>query len=152
MTKEELFKEFRSKHTDFLYQCDITEKDGAWDKEEYGEMEAYFGSNLLVVAMRLAMADSKVTEEEIEYFNELFGYGYTPEELQNVYESSQEEIELVCEENVKSRYEMLKTIDADMAFQYIDLVHSICKIIPESNEVFSQVEVDLAEKLISIGE
>ena len=69
-------EEFKVKYDAFLIGCDSIEELGMWDKEEFGEMDAFYLNDLSSVVIRLIAADGKITQKEVDYLNAPFEFDY----------------------------------------------------------------------------
>ncbi len=135
-----LTESFKTKYESFITGCDSIELDEVWDKTEYGEMDVFYENELLSVILSLIIADGKISDEEVKYLNDNFGFSYTVDELKNVYLNCGEEIENYFESNFQAGYEKIKTINGKLAAAYKELFEFICKIISESDGVLSEEE------------
>lgn len=135
-----LTESFKTKYDSFITGCDSIELDEVWDKTEYGEMDGFYENELLSVILSLIITDGKISDEEVKYLNDNFGFSYTVDELKNVYLNCGEEIENYFESNFKAGYEKIKTINGKLAAAYKELLALICQIISESDGVVSEEE------------
>ena len=135
-----LTESFKTKYESFITGCDSIELDEVWDKTEYGEMDVFYENELLSVILSLIIADGKISDEEVKYLNDNFGFFYTVGELKNVYLNCGEEIENYFESNFQAGYEKIKTINGKLAAAYKELFELICQIISESDGVVSEEE------------
>ena len=82
MSKLNAYSEsFKVGYEKFLIGCDAQEEMDGWDTETDGEMEGYYSNILVSVVMKLMASDGVFTEKEVEYFNKVFGFTYSVEEL-----------------------------------------------------------------------
>lgn len=135
-----LTESFKTKYESFITGCDSIELDEVWDKTEYGEMDVFYENELLSVILSLIIADGKISDEEVKYLNDNFGFSYTVDELKNAYLNCGEEIENYFESNFQAGYEKIKTINGKLAAAYKELFELICQIISESDGVVSEEE------------
>lgn len=135
-----LTESFKTKYESFITGCDSIELDEVWDKTEYGEMDVFYENELLSVILSLIIADGKISDEEVKYLNDNFGFSYTVDELKNAYLNCGEEIENYFESNFQAGYEKIKTINGKLAAAYKELFELICQIISESDGVVSEGE------------
>ena len=54
---KECVRSFRLQHEKFLNGCDSIEVTGAWDLENYGEMDAFYSHDLVSIIVRLIASD-----------------------------------------------------------------------------------------------
>lgn len=135
-----LTESFKTKYESFITGCDSIELDEVWDKTEYGEMDVFYENELLSVILSLIIADGKISDEEVKYLNDNFGFSYTVDELKSVYLNCGEEIENYFESNFQAGYEKIKTINGKLAAAYKELFELICQIVSESDGVVSEEE------------
>lgn len=135
-----LTESFKTKYEGFITGCDSIELDEVWDKTEYGEMDVFYENELLSVILSLIITDGKISDEEVKYLNDNFGFSYTVNELKNVYLNCGEEIDTYFECNFKAGYEKIKPINVKLAAAYKELFELICQIISESDGVVSEEE------------
>ena len=139
-TLDLLTESFKTKYESFLTGCDSIELDDVWDKDANGEMDVFYSNDLICVILSLIMADRNVSDEEVRYLNENFGFSYTVEELKNVYLNCGEEIGHYFETNFKDGYALLKRMNEKLAAAYRELFHLICEIIAASDGMVSDEE------------
>ncbi len=144
---QEKCSDFRQEYDAFINSCDALEMDGKWDKDQFGEMEAYYSSDLINVALRLMIADRKMTQEEVDIINLQFGFKYTAEELEEVYRECGKRIKESFEESVRNSFLMARMINETFAQNYIRLVHQISDIMIESDYHMWPEETHLAMRL-----
>lgn len=142
-----LIESFRLKYEQFFIGCDALEDTGSWNKEVYGEMEAFYQNDLVVFVLRLIAADGKITSEEADYLNRAFGFDYSVDELLEVYNSCREDFEGSFEEQAKSGYELMKRMSEKIAAAYLELLGLICDIIMESDGVVAPAELEEIRKI-----
>ena len=139
---------FKLKYEKFIHGCDSVEEMQEWNKEENGEMEAYFSSELVSVATVLIAADGRFSSVEVSFLNELFDFDYTPEELKKIYEEYCENIEEIFDKGIKNGLSILKSINKKLALTYKDLLATLCEIIIKSDEIVENAEINLANTLL----
>lgn len=142
---------FRHKYDRFITGCDALEELNLWNKEENGEMDAYYTGDLTSIIIRLISADGDITEKEVNYINDMFGFVYTEEELTEIYEQCGEEIDTLFDEGVKNGYDLMRGINQKLAEAYKELIMIVCDTVIASDGVIDKVEISLAQKIKSIG-
>ncbi len=142
---------FRHKYDSFITGCDALEELNLWNKEENGEMDAYYTGDLTSIIIRLISADGDITEKEVNYINDMFGFVYTEEELTEIYEQCGEEIDTLFDEGVKNGYDLMRGINQKLADAYKELIMIVCDTVIASDGVIDKVEFSLAQKIKSIG-
>lgn len=139
---------FKLKYEKFIHGCDSVEEIKKWNKEENGEMEAYFSNELVSVATVLIAADGRFSCVEVEFLNELFDFDYTSDELSEIYEDYCESIEEIFDDGVENGISMLNNINYKLAESYKDLLSTLCEIIIKSDDVVENAEISLATELL----
>lgn len=132
---------FRIKHEAFINGCDSIEEMGLWDKEEFGEMDAFYSNDLASVIIRLIAADGNISSKEVDYLNATFELDYTLDELVEVYDSCKEEIGHAFDEIFENGIKLLRNINTKLADAYKELLVLICDIIIESDGIISENEI-----------
>ena len=145
-------EEFRSKYEGFLTGCDALEEMEQWDLEEYGDMDVYYQTDMVSIVLRLTAADGEISEKEIRYLDDYFGFGYTAEELGAVYENCREEISGSFAEQFRKGFSLLNGVSARLADRYRELISLICDIIVESDGVIAAAEIKEAAALKKLVE
>ena len=142
---------FKFKFEKFLTGCDSIEEMGLWNLEENGEMDAYYSADLTSVIIRLIAADGNVTQKEVDYLNDIFGFEYTVEELAAIYDDCEEAIDSIFEDGAENGLSLMRSINEKLADAYIDLIVTICDIVIESDGVIDAAEIELAKQIKEWG-
>lgn len=143
---------FKMKYESFLIGCDAIEEMGLWDKETHGEMDAFYSNDLTSVIIRLIATDGIITQKEVEYLNETFGFEYTLEELIDVYNACKDDIGHAFDESFENGITYMRKINAKLADAYKELLCLICEIIIESDGVIAESEVAEVKRLKALCE
>ena len=143
-------EEFNLKHEQFIIGCDAIEEAGLWDKEAYGEMEAFYSADMACIIIRLIAADGRITDKEVDYLNENFGFDYDLVTLIHAYESSKEVLGEAFDEFFVKGIELLESINAGMAKAYRALLSLACDIIIASHVVVTSAEIKELERVKSL--
>ena len=143
---------FKMKYEAFLIGCDSLEEMDLWDKEAYGEMDAFYSNDLISVAIRLIATDGVITQKEADFLNEMFDFEYTPEELIEVYDLCKDDIGHAFDENFENGITYMRKINEKLADAYKELLCLICDIIIESDGVISESEVAEVKRLKAMCE
>ncbi len=152
MEKLKVYAEsFKLKFEKFITGCDALEELGLWDKEQNGEMEAFYSADMVSVIIRLTAVDGKIVYDEVKYINDVFGFSYTVEELRAIYADCKEAIETVFSEDLANGYSLMKRINEKLAEAYKELILLICDIVIESDGVIANAETEMAKKLKALG-
>ncbi|MBE6761602.1 MAG: TerB family tellurite resistance protein [Ruminococcaceae bacterium] len=136
---------FKMKYDSFIVGCDSVEELGLWDKENLGEMDAFYSNNMSSLILRVIAIDGKITQKEVEYLNKSFGFNYTLNELTQVYDICKEEILKSFEESFENSFSYLQEINPKLAEAYKELIVLICEIIIKSDDVVSPSEISEVE-------
>ena len=70
----------------FLMGCEAVGGATLWDADTYGAMEDYYAELLVSILLRTITADGWVSDREVNYLNQLFGFDYDSGELEQVYD------------------------------------------------------------------
>ncbi len=143
---------FRTKYEAFLLGCDSIEEMELWDKETLGEMDAFYANDLASVIIRLIAADGRITQKEVDYLNETFGFDYALDELTEVYNNSKENIGEAFDENFENGISHMKKINQKLADAYKELLSLVCEIIIESDGIIAAEELAEVERLKAMCE
>ncbi len=138
---------FKMKYDSFIVGCDSVEELGLWDKENLGEMDAFYSNNMSSLILRVIAIDGKITQKEVEYLNKSFGFNYTLNELTQVYDICKEEILKSFEESFENSFSYLQEINPKLAEAYKELIVLICEIIIKSDDVVSPSEISEVERI-----
>lgn len=128
-----LSEQFKFMYEKFINGCDAIEESDQWDKEEYGEMEAYYTGDLMSVVTYLTAVDGSFREEEAENINQLLGLDYSADELQEIYNECETNISEIAQSGVEEGLELLKSINIKLAEHYKELLVLACEIIANSD-------------------
>ncbi len=145
-------EEFKFKFEKFLMGCDSIEEMGLWDKDTLGEMDVFYSNDLSSVIIRLIASDGMISEKEVQYLNETFGFEYTLDELTDVYDSCKEDIGHSFDEEFENGISYMRKINSKLADAYKELLSLVCDIIVESDGVISDVEIEEVKNLKAMCE
>lgn len=147
---DNLTKAFRFQYERFHLGCDAIEETGAWDKEKFGEMGAFYENDLLSMILRVIVADGKISEKEVEYLNRNFAFDYTVESLAEVYDNCRAAIGESFDEKFKNGVECMKNINVKLAAIYTEMLGIICDILIASDGEISPNEIQEAQRIKSL--
>lgn len=142
-----LIDNFKMTHESFIIGCDSIEEMGLWNKLEFGEMEAFYSNDLVSVIIRLIATDGKITDKEVAYLDEIFGFQYDTDELREVYNCCQDDIGNSFDEAFENGITILRGINEKLANTYKRLLSLVCEIIIECDGVISASEAEEVKKL-----
>lgn len=143
---------FKMKHESFLIGCDSIEEMGLWDKDTLGEMDVFYSNDLSSVIIRLIASDGKISEKEVQYLNETFGFEYTLEELIDVYNNCKEDIGRSFDEDFANGISYMRKINSKLADAYKELLVLVCDIIVGSDGIIAESEIEEVKRLKAMCE
>ncbi len=135
---------FKFQYERFITGCDSIEEMGSWDKERFGEMDAYYSNDIVSVIIRLIAADGNFSNKEVDYLNDIFGFDYSEDELKSIYIECKEGIDSIFDDGAENGLTVMKDINVKLAHAYKDLLSLVCDIIIESDGEISKGETELA--------
>ncbi|MBQ8927237.1 MAG: TerB family tellurite resistance protein [Oscillospiraceae bacterium] len=131
---------FRLHYEKFLIGCEAVAEEG-WDTEVLGEMGDYYTGMLLRIILRTVEADGWVSDQETRYVNDLFGFTYTNEELESVYESTANLLHSSeFDDELIGAIAMLESRGEKLCEAYRALIAQICTLIARSDGFFTEEE------------
>lgn len=149
---EQSVENFKFKHELFINGCDSIEEAHQWDVERLGDMDAFYTNDLASIIIRLVAVDGSISQKEVDYTNETFGFSYTLEELTEVYNSCIDDIDQSFDENFHNGISYMRKINSKLADAYKELLCLICDIIIESDGVVTPEEADEVRRLKKLCE
>lgn len=139
---QKLTESFKMKYEAFITGCDSIEEMGLWNKEEHGEMEAFYFNDLISIILRIIVTDNIIAQKEVEFLNEMFDFSYTVEELGMVYKSCGDNlVSNSFDENFENGISLMRKCNTKLADAYKELLCLVCEIIVESDGVVSEGEI-----------
>ena len=138
---------FKLLYEKFLTGCDAFEEENLWNKDNDGEMEAFYFNDIMCVILRLVSADGVFAREEADYVNNVFGFRYTPEELAELYRVQGEDIDAHVLRGVPEGYRKLETLCPELAELYRQLLLQVCDVMSESDGSVHETEKKLIADL-----
>ena len=123
---------FKLLYEKFLTACDAFEEKNKWDRDQDGEMEAYYFHDIMCVFIHLISADGVFSPEEADFVNRVFGFEYTPEELAELYRVQGEDIENLLK-YIPADYGKLKQLNGDLAEMYKEMLLRACDTVAVSD-------------------
>ena len=144
---EKYIESFKTKYESFINGCDSIEEMELWDKEKLGEMEAFYANDLTSVIIRLIAVDGQISQKEVDYLNESFGFGYSLAELTEVYENCIDNIDHSFDENFENGISYMRQINDNLADAYKELLSTVCEIIINGDGVVTPAEIDEVKRL-----
>lgn len=132
--------------------CDSIEEMGLWDKETLGEMDSFYTNDMVSIIIRLIVSDGDIAQREVDYLNETFGFEYTVEELEEVYEACEDDIGRSFDESFENGITYMRKINSKLADAYKELLALICAIIIESDGFIIEDEIEEIRRLKELCE
>lgn len=142
-------EQFRTNVEAFLEACEVLQANGLWEEAEYGNIQAYYVNDLVCIITRIIAADGKITESETKLLGDVFGFDYSVEELQEVYDICAEYIAELFDTGVSEAYGMLKEKDENLAMNYKELMIEAGNVAMDSDNMImiSEKEKEAVQKL-----
>ena len=148
---DNLTQNFKVKFERFKEDCDRRQKIVLLDKCNDGSLRGFYGYDLSTVALRLIAADGVINVNEVKYYNELFDFEYTSQELLELYRGCSDMVlGEYFENDFKDAYTRLRGIDPGLAIDYKELLGYLCDIIIASDGEVTDDEVEEVNKLKSL--
>lgn len=145
---DNLTRNFKLKYERFKDQCNSVQKIGILDKCGDGSLKGFYGYDLSTVALRLIAADGVININEVKYYNELFDFEYTSQELLELYRGCSDMLlGEYFESDFSDAFTRLRGIDAGLAIEYKELLGYLCEIIISSDGEITDDEVEEVDKL-----
>lgn len=144
---EKMVESFKIKHELFLTGCDSIEEMKLWNKEELGEMDAFYSNDMACVIIKLIATDGKITEKEVEYLNKTFELDYDYDELIEMYNTCYDDIGEAFDESFANGISYMRSINSKLADAYKELLLLICDIIINSDGIIDISEIKEVNRL-----
>lgn len=144
---ENMVESFKIKHELFLTGCDSIEEMKLWNKEELGEMDAFYSNDMACVIIKLIATDGRITEKEVEYLNKTFDLDYDYDELIEMYNTCYDDIGEAFDESFANGISYMRSINSKLADAYKELLLLICDIIINSDGIIDISEIKEVNRL-----
>ena len=132
---------FKMRLDAFTIGCDSLEEIEKWDKDTYGDLDVYCLNEFVSTILRLIMSDKEISEKEVDYLNENFGFSYNVDSLRDVYENCEEVFNgSAFHERIREDIELLSAVNTELVEEFKELLRLICRIIAASDELFTEEE------------
>lgn len=141
---------FKMKFERFLIGCDSIEEIDKWNKEENGEMDVFYSNEIINVILKLIAADGIISEREVEYINDIFGFDYSIAELETICSDYSAEIDKLFNSEMSNGISNMEKINVKLADAYKELLTLICDIVMESDGKIDKAEIAVAERMKEI--
>ena len=119
---------FKLLYEKFLTACTAFEEENKWNRDQNGDMDAYYFHDIMCVFLHLISADGVFSPEEADFVNKVFGFEYTAEDLAELYRLQGEDIENLLK-YIPMDYGKLKTLSGDLAEMYKTMLLRACDLI-----------------------
>lgn len=143
-----LIDEYKQRLESFLSDCDAVGKSGAWDRDEYGDMDTYYTGELVGLCARMIAGDEAIEEDDCEFMTRAFGFEYSPEEVDELYASCRfwdADTEVELRDSIRE----LTAISPMLSDDYRKLVSLSAEILLESGRK-SEEELNLVKQIYEI--
>ena len=144
---QELSETFQLQYDSFVNGCAALEEEGLWTDDQYESMEVYYFNDIMCVILCLASSDGTFSDAEAGYINDIFGFSYTSDELQEIYGTEGSNIRSLLINDVPAGYRRMKELNEKLAAHYRDILLLICDIIAESDGIVHIAEANEIRKL-----
>ncbi|MCR4644782.1 MAG: TerB family tellurite resistance protein [Oscillospiraceae bacterium] len=150
---QEYAESFKLKYERFLIGCDAVQEEGDWSTENLGDMGAYYTRELLIMILRIITADGWVSQKEVDYLNEFFGFTYTQKELDKALDGLDSPLHSASNEKVIiDSMKLLRSINPRLAASFRELVLLSCGIMSMSDGIVTDEEKEEIAKLRALVE
>ena len=150
---QEYAESFKLKYERFLIGCDAVQEEGDWSVENLGDMGAYYTRELLIMILRIITADGWVSQTEVDYLNEFFGFTYTQKELDKALDGLETPLHSISNEKlIIASMKLLRSINARLAASFRELVLLSCGIMSLSDGIVTEEEKEEIAKLRALVE
>lgn len=138
---------FKLKWESFLNGFDSIEEMNLWDKEAFGEMEAYCENILLSFLVRFISSDGVIKHSEVEKLNTLFGFDFSLSEIVEIAENITVEQNDITD-NIKNTLSMITKVNSSIAEDFKTLLIDACDVIINSDNSLQDIEIISIKKFI----
>ena len=144
----DLTENFRQDLEEFTDGCRENQEAGGWDSDNNGDMDDYYVQNLMSCMLRIIGSDGNISRREAEFFNACFGTENTVQELDRMYDDSEDILSgEEFETRLREDFAQLKRINTPLADSYRDLWLSACEILIASDGQLLPQEIESAKRL-----
>lgn len=150
---QELINLFDQKYTQFIQNCDKLEAMDAWNKEENGEMEAYFANHIFCTVIRMLAVDLELSGEELLTAAKLFSFGTPEQTLDESFWELYDHLSELGDDQwfcnwLQEDVDLLYSVDGTMAIAFRELLAIACQITMESDHEIKNVETSFAKQVL----
>lgn len=148
---DDLTQNFKMKFERFKNQCDTVQRVSMLDKCGDGSLKGFYGYDLSTVALRLIAADGVINVNEVRYYNELFDFEYTSQELLDLYRGCSDMLlGEYFEADFSDAFSRLRGISSGLAIDYKELLGYLCEIIISCDGEVTDDELEEVKTLKSL--
>lgn len=126
-------KDFNLEWEKFINCFDAIEEMTLWDKNAYGEMEAFCENILISVLIHFVAVDGKVKPMEVEKLNKAFGFRLKFAQIENIYSNMSEEIN-DCIADPDGMLDIIAKANLKIAERFKELLVEACELIVNSDD------------------
>ena len=139
---------FQLKFDKFLMGCEAVGGATLWDDDTYGAMEDYYAELLVSTLLRTITADGWVSDREVAYLNQLFGFDYDSGELEQVYDGCSDMLGSECfDKELTDGIRRLRECSEPLANAFLELIDLVCDIIARSDGFVTEEEKTEIERI-----
>lgn len=144
----DLTENFRQDLEEFTDGCRENQEAGGWDSENNGDMDDYYVHDLMSCMLKIIGSDGNISRREAEFFNTCFGTENTAQELDEMYDESEDILSGEdFETHLREDFDMLKRVNSSLAESYRELWLSSCEIMIASDGQLLPQEIEAAKHL-----
>ena len=144
---------FKTKFESFLIGCDAVEELNLWDKSKHGEMDSFYTNDLIGIVLRFISIDGRVSQSEVDFFNDTLGFHTTIDEITNIYETCKDAlVDASFDESFENGISLMRKINSQLADAYkeilIEMLHVIMGL-DGIETVVERCEIERLEAMLS---
>ena len=136
-----LTEDFRKRLEAFEMTCDSLDDVSEWNIDELGGMDVYYLNELVSMILRLIVADGTISAKEAEYVSKYFGFDYTVDDLNFIYENCRNELDHSFRERLLDDINKMRPVSEKLVEEFRGLADAICTIIAESDGAVTEEEL-----------
>lgn len=141
-------RNFKLEWEKFINGFDATEELTHWDKDTYGEMEAYCENLLISILMHFISADGVIKTEEVDTLNQIFGFNYDFEVVKAICLDMTPVLENIIQ-NPTEAVAVIKAANEKIASHFTEFLVAACEAIIESDAFIAPQETKLLNEFVS---
>ena len=147
---ETIIEQFKKEYKSFLERCNELNDTALWNKEEYGDMEAYFTNDLCCILIVLIAADGYFDEAEVRFINATLNLDYDENALKGVYDQCKDDIDQVFEHGIPESKSILWHVDFELVDTYERMLKLLCEVVSTGDGVVTPEEQTRVKQLMDM--